>query len=325
LNLLEFAFARSVGNPRQVDDELALLARRLHLDGLSVVGEIDRTLLEEERLLMEYLDRKAIAPKPGAPKAAVAFAESLQAFQRGDIPTGWKLWKALGRPPRSSYEAMIVARAAIAMKDEHAEAAIPADASAAERHLLRGLALGAGDQRQRAEAVDELEQGFLASRTYPWVDRDTMPVALDLARRLGDRNPPVARKLAAALAEPFSVYGFDQERGATYVQLARSASDPALCVRAIDSLAPLFMNTVLYESRLDCYRQAGDPRQAEAELEFGRLLLFTMPFGADVPGPPGSMQPTPPPATPDNAPALAPGAAILPSVDASTDAQATTP
>jgi hypothetical protein len=112
------------------------------------------------------------------------------------------------------------------------------------------------------------------------------------------------------------------------VKLARVAEDPKLCVEAIEGIWPLPMDHVLLESRVLCFKQANDPRLPDAEVEFGRLLTYTRPFGADIPTPPGQKRLLPPPFAPRGAPSAPTAledAGLAPGSDAGRDAESSSP
>jgi spermidine synthase len=326
-NFLEFAFARNVGNrQRSVSDELHALAARLDLETPEVRGTFDTELIADEKLLAMIADRVNVTPGPSAPPARVAYARALAHLQTGDAAGGLKAWADLHRAPRGYHEGLLLASATARTGDERAESFVPSGVGAAERDLLRALWLARrGD---RAQAIDALERGFLATRKDPWVERITISSALELAPQLAKNDPAVARRLASAVAEPFAVEIFRTARLESYVKLARAAADPKLCVTAIDSAGHLGTNRFLYESRMVCYQAAQDPRYPEAERAFGKFLLAKRPFGADLPSAPRAR--TAPPATAavgehDDSPdaSFAPPAELGP--DGGTGVQSTSP
>ena len=319
-NFLEFAFARNVGNQRSVADELDGLVARLGLDRPEVEGSFDPLLVEEEKLVAKVLNKVPVSPDPSAP-ALAPLAAALRSFQLDDFAGGLRAWSALSRPPRTHHEAIRVANAAAYTGDARAEELVPDGTPPAERNLLRGIWLTRNNRP--VEAVDLFERGFVEARTDPWVHTPTMLIALDFAAKLGDRNPPVARRLAVAVSEPFAVEGFRWSRIDAYVRLARVAEDPKLCVKAIESIEPLPMEHLLLESRVLCFKQANDPRLPDAEVEFGRLLSYTRPFGADIPTPPGRKRPPPPVLDAPDPPRPIEDATL--GLDAGTDAESSSP
>lgn len=294
-NFLEFAFARNVGNPRSAADELLGLAARLGFNRPKIEGTIDPLLLEEEKLLAHVLDKTPVAPDPSAPPAFATLASALRSFQVNDFAGGLRTWSTLARSPRTYHETMLVAGAAAYVGDGRFDDLIPEEASPAERSLLKGIWLTRNNRP--AEAISPFERGFVEARTEPWVQVSTMLMALDLAAKLGDGNVPVARRFAVAVSEPFAVESFRWSRLDAYARLLRIVGDPKLCVRAFEEMAPLPMDHVLLQSRVLCFTQANDPRLPDAEFEFGRLLAYTRPIGADIPTPPGQRRLPPAAAT----------------------------
>lgn len=288
-NFLEFAFARNVGNQRRVADEIYNFAARLGVDRPEVEGMFDPLLVQEEKVLERVLQKLPAAPGPDVPPALVA---ALRSFQADDFAGGLRAWSTLGRAPRTYHEAMLVANAAAFVGDERTETLIPEGTPPAEQSLLRGILRFRNNDP--VAAVELFERGFVEARTEPWVHPSTMLIALDLVLKLGHKDPPVARRLAVALSEPFAVESFRWSRIEAFMRLARAAEDPKLCVQAIERNEPFPMEHVYLESRVICFTQANHPRLAEAEDAFGRLLANTRPFGADIPTPPGQKRPSPP-------------------------------
>jgi predicted membrane-bound spermidine synthase len=290
-NFLEFAFARNVGNHRAVFDEIRDLAYRLDHNRPAVKGEFDTSLVEQEKLLSQVLDRLPVRFEMASSKDTIAFAGLLQQFVSNDYQGALKSWRALAHPPRSYHASLVLANAAARAGDDAAETLIPETVTAAERELLRGIWLT--QKNQKVSAVAALERGFVAARTDPWVTPPTMLTSLQFANQLGERDPVLASRLFEALSEPFAVSNFQTARVESYIGLARNISDPARCVRALDVTRPWPFERLYFETQVICYKRANDPRLANAEEEYGRLLLYSLPFGADIPSPPRQKKPAP--------------------------------
>ena len=277
-NFLEFAFAQGVGLKGHVAKDVRSLAARLHLASPRVVGSYDAGLVGEEGLQAQLIDNVPMEPDPDASPELLAYAQTLVRLQK-NAGDGLAAWTALGRAPRSYYEAMFVAQAALVTGDARWEALAPKTLGEATSHLLQGLWLARQRAQPAAAAIDALEQGFIGLRKDPWVRWHLLANSLDIADQLGKVDPKAAHRFALALSEPFAVQAYRRRRLEAFVKLARASADPALCVRAIDSFGLLPMDGALYESRVVCFQQASDPRLPDAELQHDHLLSYSLPFG----------------------------------------------
>lgn len=324
-NLLEFAFARNVGRHTRVDFEIKRLAARLELDRPVVKGEYDEGLVIEERMLTQILNQDPVDPfVPNPPRRVLEFGRALARFQRGDWTGGLRTWNALGRTPRGYHEIPIVAEGLARAGDPRAPAFIEGVASTAEQELLRAIytARAGGGPDTEEEITGMLEKGFALMRTDPWVRGSTSGEALQLALRLGARNPGRASRLSKALAEPFSVDALRRKRLNARVALARWSRNPQLCIEALEASAPLPLERMLYETRVVCYREVNDPRLPEAERELAKLLGYELTFGSGIPSPPPPVPKAGPAPEDPSTDAAAPGEPTAAEAGADLDAAA---
>lgn len=203
-NVLEFAFARSIGRPTYVDGELQALATRLRADRPRLNGAIDDTLLLEERWLGQLAEHRALEPPPsnvaGPERAFGLFVAQMQADRSAG---GYHAWKKLGRTePRSFFEGTLLAEAATSVDDPDADSFVSAVPSETTRELLR--ALRAIRQRDVPLAASALERGFTLYRKDPWVRPLVSHAAIDLAVELAATNRDIALRMFAVLGEPFA-------------------------------------------------------------------------------------------------------------------------
>jgi spermidine synthase len=283
-NVLEFAFARGVGQHRSVDEDFGALARRMQYDRPSVAGTFDAERVVEEHWLTDKPDRKfAVTPRLGMYYAFLdlssrkQYAEALRTFRRFE------------REPFSALEASVVAEMAAHARDPEAEALIARVSRPAERELLRATWLHG--QRKPEAAAESLEKAFAELGHEPWARTSLVEYGLALAERLGERSPALAPRLARALEAPFEVELFRAARLRARALLAARSQDAASCVRAVDALVPVPWDRKLFEVRASCYRNANDPRLPMAEAELVALLTKELPVGSSLVGPPRRREP----------------------------------
>ncbi len=129
------------------------------------------------------------------------------------------------------------------------------------RYLLR--------RGQRAEGLAELERALVGYRRDPWPWFDLMRRLLDLALEQAT-DEESARRLLAAVGEPFSVGVLESRRALVHLQLAERVGGDA-CRAAFRALEPhpIWDEEVL-RKRARCYLRTGDPlaRAAMRDLQW---------------------------------------------------------
>lgn len=288
-NLLEFAFARSVGVHRRVDDDVQRLGVRLRLDAPKVVGALDLPLLQEETYLRHYL-----AGRPADPPSAEVreLSRILSRVEKGEPKSVLASWRKLGRDPRTLFEAEAIARVAAHGLDPDAERFLALLPSDAQREIMRSVIAYRRNDNEGTRAA--LDRAFTKLRTDPWVPMSDVDAAFDLAKLLARQAPPLARPLAESLAQPFAVELARERRILTRISLARMTRDPKLCIAALDEMTSPLWDPAVIETRADCFAKGNDPRLAVAEQDYSLFLVRNAAFGANIASPP----PLPRPARP---------------------------
>jgi spermidine synthase len=136
-------------------------------------------------------------------------------------------------------------------------------------------------QGRQEQAVAALEQGLIAYRRDPWPWPALMERALSLAVEMG-KEPPAARRLLAALSQPFAVRMFELDRQLKRVTLAARAGGSS-CRSVFHDLEPypMWSETVLRQRAL-CYARLGDPLAERAAADLGRFRRQRPPRLAEV-------------------------------------------
>jgi predicted membrane-bound spermidine synthase len=293
-NALEFAFARQVGSHQHVEGDVARLARRLRVDRPLTTGALDEERVEEERMLARALVSAPIElPAAHATPALKTMAAALRHFTGGQYAAGLASWTQLDRPPRSYYETVLVATAMAVTGDARLPAILPLMSRPTERALAEGIWLV--KTNQVPEGAEALARGFVSARTDPWISQILLDHADGSTRAVAATSPALAKKLTAALLEPFAAEVARSTRLSTLIDIARRTGDPRDCVVAFDRAEPIPFERAYIEGRVACYEVAADPRLPAARAELQRLLSYEPVFGVGIPTPASS----PPPRAPE--------------------------
>lgn len=292
LNVLEFAFARSVGSTARADEDIEALANRLGLARPEVRGDVDWDRVRDERWLFQAQQHTPLSPSPASIPSAV-LGRAIDAAAHGEFAIAARLWSSLGRPPRAYGERTLVAQAMSASGTSEAHRAlIELAPNETERTIF--LAHWARRRGDHAQAATLVERALLRLREDPWSDPIITQMGLQLARQVSARDPAIAARLFDVLGEPFAAHAAQDSRLMTRLLVARSLSDVPRCMTALGELEPPLWDKTLLETRLACYTKAGDPRAAKAEKELLHFLDVEGTFGASIPTPKRPAGPAPP-------------------------------
>jgi spermidine synthase len=283
-NLLEFAFARSVGHRRRVDTDLTALARRLGQDrpNLSSPASVEWDRVLEERWFFQELEHTALDP-PLASHPEVHLAAVLDLYRSGRCEEVLAAWAKLSREPRSRGEAVMLADCAARAGNAGEVARIEAIPYAVERDVLRALV--ATRHGELAGAAEALTRAFVAARTDPWVRPNVLQAGLDLAATLGASDPRFSRQLYIVLKEPFSVESLRDQRLITAARAAAATRDAALCVEALAPLEPPPLDEKILQTRAACYTKMGHPLATKAVEDLSAFAQHDRSFGSSIPTP----------------------------------------
>ena len=193
-------------------------------------------------------------------------------YGRGDTAGVRELWHRQTDPPRDPSE---LALAADVEADAGADAALPlishlrAYQPAEADVILAGFFL---KRQQYDMAASALERAFNRLRDDPWPLLAFKDKALRLAGVLGSQQPALARRLIAALRQPFALNAVSDERLATVIDLAR-VDFPALCRAPISELEPhVIWSEPVLRARGECYAVTHDSRQRIAARDLDDFL-----------------------------------------------------
>jgi len=273
-NLLEYGFARALAQPSAFNlFQILSLAAGMNADVPShLVGQVNRTRIQQERLLMMAADGTQM-PAQGVQGDDLRRAEAVQAFVDHRYADVLNLW--VGDPASPMEELLLLEAATVAGTPEQVRpllervlASWPAEARfAAARTAFRH---GAADA-----AVDHLREGFSALRTQVWAQPERLQAALGLASQLAVSKPERARQFLEWLREPFPGGMGEISRLNALVQIGLHlpAKQQAEVAAMFEPNPP--WTRVFLEFRVNAYRRAGDLRAGRAEADFREFLRHT--------------------------------------------------
>ncbi len=270
LNLVEFAFARSVGRSAALSlTSLFDAAQRSNSARPNVTGELDWSRVEEERLVN-------LEGYRGDAKRLSEDARQRFEFFSSNLPRPAKLLRFRSAPfePKGIHErvllATLLATEGAPEAEQHLEdlrATCPVEVAALTAELRYA-------QHRYGEAGEALLQSFAALRANVWSDRTVFMDALNrLPLALARRDPALGRRLYDALGEPFPVRAYDSMRRGVRVELASQLDFAQLCADALAAYEPFpTWSRELLAQRVRCSRATHSPLLARAEDDWKQFL-----------------------------------------------------
>jgi spermidine synthase len=280
-NRIEFAFARSVGQPMDFDvRELRAAARAAAADRPKLAGgAVDWASVEDQRVSIATVVGVAPLPEPDFWPDQWNRAEAQVSYAAGELKDVLTFWRSQPRQPATLVELAMVAEALADAGDEAAlglaerlRAFQPAEADAVLARLR-------WRQGRYGEAAAALEACFARYRVDPWPSQPLMWRALAVAVAVAREDPSTdsARRLYHALEEPFSVLLANERRLEAAFEIAARVppggpgESPA--VRAVDAFGPYIpWRRAFLAERFERYREAGDPRAGAARRDLEAFL-----------------------------------------------------
>ena len=274
-NLLEFAFARTVGRKTGFNTEsLAEIAQQEGYDVPQMEnGTLDGEILADRHASFAVLQGVKEINFTGASDAIRSRTAAKVAGINADWPGVIRQWRTQTNEPSDLIEIQLLAHAAAKTCDERApdyikrlHALRPSEGAAALAHYLaaRGLV---------AESVICLEQAMRAWQTDPWPPTALIGDCLRLVKVLPvDENTrkPLLR-LYDTMSTPYAVALADSDRLLVLMDIALKldGGTPSERTRlALHRLEPNFpWDPSLLATRADCYEATEDPRAKLARRE----------------------------------------------------------
>jgi hypothetical protein len=286
-NLVEYGFARTVGTEASLFsvDDIRQAARARRADRPQLTGgAVDWARVEDG--VVDFYLAEANRPtwREGLPPERAHRLGALRALEAGNAQRALAEWRMQPREPIGPTQVLLLASALADAGDEsalrYAEALNGFDATESAAVVAR-LRLRQGKWDEAAGALADF---FVRLRADPWPMVRLVSAALDEARELVAADAEAAAPLYAALREPFALHLFDEERMRAALAAAQRLGGAA-CVEAFAAYEPnVRWEEPFLDDRLQCYRSAGDAREARAARDLAEYRSRSAtPFASGLP------------------------------------------
>lgn len=273
-NIVEFAFARSLGSSKLFDLETTRSdARQRGQDTPEVAGgRVDWPLVQ--RLRVSTITADGVVPTPRSGLAGEELRQTLvqKSFLEGHPDLVLERWRAAPWEPVGSVELAVVAQALADAGDESATVYI--DRLRETRPIEAQAFLGQLRWRQKrlAEAADLYDKAFSAYRENPWPLLPVMNKTFLVVADIAGQERALAARLDKALATPFAVWMLNEERLQTRYKLA-TYLDQSRLEEAIAALEPnVPWRRGFLDRRAKIYEATGNPRAGVARSELAEFV-----------------------------------------------------
>ncbi len=283
-NVVEFAFARSLGHDTRFDvEEMRRLARSSQEDRPPVSGEVDWAAVNRWRVTAVTSQGRPPTATAGMTVEELRQALAQKSFLEARPEAVLTNWRAQPWEPRGSIEEVVLAEALAQGGEEVAVGLIERirQRRAVEADVL--LARLRWRQGRLEEATQALERAFRMYREDPWplevLVRNSFAVVLDIA----SREAGLAARLEESLAQPFSLFLLDEERHLIRLEVA-SRLDHSRYARALEEMEPnVPWRRPILERRAQAYAATGNPLAPLARRELTKFMKNEPPpFAAAV-------------------------------------------
>jgi spermidine synthase len=273
-NIIEFAFARSLGGKTVFDLEKSrALARQRHED-VPVLsrGSVDWDLVR--RLEVSTTTADGVVAPVRADRKGEELRQSLvqKSFLEGRPDLVLASWREQRWEPVGFVELAVVSQA---LADTGDESAAPYIDRLRQTRPVEGAVLLAQmrwRQGRLEEATGLFEKAFALYRQDPWPLLSVMNKTFLIVADIAGRDPRLADRLEKALAQPFAVLLLDEERLQTRYKVA-TYLDVLRLEDAIVALEPhMPWRKGLLERRAKVYESTRNPRAEVARRELALYL-----------------------------------------------------
>jgi spermidine synthase len=275
-NVVEFGFARGMATAQPGLEVIRQAARARGEDRPQVTGDVDWARVADEQELVRTSENVPPLARPELDPAAQHRLAAETKYLQRDLAGALAEWKRQDAAPRSITELELVALGLAHVGDDTLPDVLAQLRAfdAVEGDMVDAVRALAGDRNDDAAAVTALVRAFITCRTDPWASKPMFEQAFGAAIALAQKQPAYAARLYRALAEPFAVRTFDEDRQEAALRVAAATQDPATCVHAAHALEPDFpWRGDLLAIRRDCYAAADDPLAEAAAREAAEEAL----------------------------------------------------
>jgi len=258
--LVEFGFGRSVGRDMRFSlDQIRSLADRHESARPAITeSEVDWQLVEDHRVHHRALWGSQRSYSMDTSDDQRTRTEATKHFLALDYAECLSRWNAQRREPTTPFERWMIGLSFARTNDKAALAiaSLFEEKSPIEASVIR--ATYHVQQSNWDQAVSQLNQAFLYSRTSPWTMPFVLETAFALAQEVGDAKPALASRMIDALSLPFSCRSRNEKRMFIALHLASktNAQQALPIIKAFEPHVP--WNRNFLEFRKHVYQETED-------------------------------------------------------------------
>jgi spermidine synthase len=273
-NVIEFAFARSVGRDTAFDLEEARVLARQRKEDMPVLsgGGVDWDLVRRLRVSTITADGVAAPERPDLSGEELQRIRAEKSYVEGHPEKVLDLWRERPWEPVGSVELAVASQALAQAGDESAMSYIArlGTTRPVEADVLLGQLLWR--QNRFEEAAGLLERAFTRYREDPWAFLPVVNQSFAIAADVASRDRGLAERLNAALARPFAVLLLNEERLQTRYKVATYLDESKLedAIAALEPNVPWRKGLLTRRARL--YEATRNPRASIARRELESFL-----------------------------------------------------
>ncbi|MFT3775526.1 MAG: fused MFS/spermidine synthase [Minicystis sp.] len=267
-NLLEFAFARTAGQPVRVDAALSAEAQTRGLDRPAIGdGTVDWLSVADQRMAIAVAESR----QPDLPADAThdqrRRGEALMRYVLHDAIGVVATWTSQPRAPRTLVELEAMGESLADMGDSAAVTVVDRLRALEPTEADAVLARLRFRQSRFAEAADALAAALDRYHDDPWPDVDLMRRAVDDLVLPLAQDRKVGERFHALLARPFVLRMLENDRLRVRLRLALQIDPDKLCVEALAPFEPDVPWNDSLALRARCYARTNHPLAARAARE----------------------------------------------------------
>lgn len=274
-NLLEYAFAKSVGHELDFSTQhLLALAMQESDDSPVALDEASRDKLARRRMSMHLLlgDVIPLDDYHGTPQQARA--EALLLYLIKQYSQAEERFKDLNFDLSCPIETVVFGHTLAEVGKDLPETVAQAIAKHSELEAAAVTTILSWRQGDKRRAVNSLLRTLELLRRDPWARPQLLDAVLRVAGELAQSDAQTAQRIYEQIETPFAVYRMEEERLVLRYILAESLGE----TEAIEALRPMEPNVPwkgwFLEQRAQLYARHAHPRAAAARRDWQRFQAW---------------------------------------------------
>jgi len=273
--LLEFAFARSVGqsNLFDVSQLWGLAQKRNEERPMLSGGDVNWSNVADQRVSISAAEGEAAPMEAGFSDEQRGRAIAQNLYTQADFESTLSTWREQPQEPIAPLEIAAVAESLAAAGNDEALKYIeqlrqfqPGEADAILGHLR-------WRQNRFDEAATALDASFVRHQSDPWPLGPIMQRAMAAAGDIAVHDTTIGERLFHTLGTPFAVLAENESRLAARIKMGAVLDFKKFCVEVLQPYDEYPLWEAYYLSgRLACYQVLKYPRLPEAQRDFDAFV-----------------------------------------------------